>query len=136
MIENMAVINVYHDKTWEIVLSGVSHDEAMQRWTEIDDARLDGKTPDLAYTMVRHYSGEWRDLFVGAGYVQRIMPPPSERHWSTLPPVSKGFTRVPDRLVGGRGDPYPWQRMVKCDKCGEVIASQGIGYHNNREDHR
>lgn len=52
--------------------------------------------------------------------------PPTRRHWSKLPPV-RGFTRVADD-PGGR-------RMVRCDQCGQVIPSLGVGYHLNRKDH-
>jgi hypothetical protein len=43
-----------------------------------------------------------------------------KRHYSELPPVP-GFTRVADD-AGGR-------RMLRCDACGKVIPSLGVGYH-------
>lgn len=58
------------------------------------------------------------------GYSETVPSP--LRHWSKLPPVSRGFTRIPD----DRG-----RRMVKCDQCGAEIVSLGIGRHLSRLDH-
>lgn len=43
------------------------------------------------------------------------------RPWYKLPPVSFGFTRIPDAADG--------RRMVRCDKCGRDCTSLGVGYH-------
>lgn len=50
----------------------------------------------------------------------------NKRRWDSLPPVSLGFHRVPDARDG--------TRQVKCDLCGRVIPSLGIGYHCQRGD--
>jgi hypothetical protein len=49
------------------------------------------------------------------------------KHWSKLPPVSHGYTRIPDRADG--------TRMVSCDDCGTEITSLGIGYHRQNTGH-
>lgn len=53
------------------------------------------------------------------------------RPYDKLPPV-RGFTRVPDEVCpdGSR------RRMVRCDQCGEVVPSLGVGYHLSRRDHK
>lgn len=43
------------------------------------------------------------------------------KHWSQLPEV-RGFTRVPDEPGTGR-------RLLRCDDCGQIIPSLGVGYH-------
>lgn len=42
-------------------------------------------------------------------------------HWSKLPPV-RGFSRISD-------DPGHGGRRLKCEACGTVIPSLGVGYH-------
>lgn len=60
------------------------------------------------------------------------------KDWRKLPIVSKGYVRIPDRLIeGGAGgyDPKAWIRMVRCETCGREIASLGIGYHRQNTGH-
>jgi hypothetical protein len=62
----------------------------------------------------------------------------SLKDWRKLPPVSRGYTRIPDLLSsGGAGgySPRSWIRMVRCDTCGSEIASLGIGYHRQNTGH-
>lgn len=48
------------------------------------------------------------------------------RHWSKLPPI-RGFTRVPDDALG--------RRMARCDSCGTVVTTLGVGYHVQSKSH-
>lgn len=50
-------------------------------------------------------------------------------HWSKLPAVRYGFTRVPDEVGTGR-------RLVQCDACKQIIPSLGVGYHLGNESAR
>jgi hypothetical protein len=43
-----------------------------------------------------------------------------KRHYSKLAPVV-GFTRIPNDEHG--------RRMLRCNQCGQVIPSLGVGYH-------
>lgn len=62
--------------------------------------------------------------------VERTAPGP-RRHFSKLPKVH-GFERVADQFCADG----TWRRMLKCEQCGEVIPSLGVGYHLSRRDHR
>jgi hypothetical protein len=48
--------------------------------------------------------------------------------WHKLPPVKRGYTRIPD-------DPKTGMRRVSCDTCGKEITSLGIGYHSQNTGH-
>lgn len=70
----------------------------------------------------------------------RAFLPPArlKPHYTKLPDVSHGYTRIPDKLVeGGAGgyDKAAWVRMVRCDTCEKEIASLGIGYHRQNTGH-
>lgn len=47
-----------------------------------------------------------------------------KRDWFTLPPISRGYTRVPDAPDG--------TRMCVCEICGQQLPTLGIGYHQKK----